>query len=82
VEKHGVPGRMIRALAVFLAVAVSDIMWTRYIIHASSGASFPAASYAAGIVVVGAFVTLAYVRDRIYIIPAVLGAFVGTYLSV
>jgi hypothetical protein len=73
---------MIRALAVFLAVAVSDWLWTKYIVTASTGLAFLAASYAAGIVVVGAFVTLAYVRDRIHIIPAVLGAFVGTYLSV
>jgi hypothetical protein len=75
-------GRMIRAIAVFLAVAVSDAMWTHYIIHASTGQSFAAASYAAGIVIASAFVTLAFVRDRIYIIPAVLGAFVGTFLSV
>jgi hypothetical protein len=51
-------------------------------VTASTGLALPAATYAAGIVVVSAFVTLAYVRDRIYIIPAVVGAWVGTYLSV
>lgn len=73
---------MRRALAVFLAVAMTDALWTHYIQAASDGHRFPAAAYSALIVLVGAFVTMQYVRDRIYIVPAVLGAFVGTYLSV
>jgi hypothetical protein len=36
----------------------------------------------AAIILTGAFVTLAYVQDRRYLLPAVLGAFAGTYLSV
>ena len=73
---------MKRAVAVFLAVALTDSLWTSWIRAASSGEPFWAALYSALIVLVGAYVTMAYVRDRIYILPAILGAFVGTYLSV
>lgn len=79
---NGVSGRMIRALAVFLAVAVADGLWTRWAVAAGAGQALPAALYSSAIVVVSAFVTLAYLRDRLYIIPAVLGAFLGTYYSV
>jgi hypothetical protein len=35
-----------------------------------------------GLICCGAFVTVAYVQDRWQLIPASVGAFVGTYLSV
>jgi hypothetical protein len=73
---------MIRALAVFLAVAVADGLWTRWAVAAGSGEALAAALYSSAIVVVSAFVTLAFVRDRLFILPAVLGAFIGTYFSV
>ena len=73
---------MKRGVAVFLAVALTDSLWTGWIRAASDGSALPAASYSALIVLVGAFVTCSYVKDRIYLIPAVLGAFVGTWLSV
>jgi hypothetical protein len=71
-----------RYIAVFFAVAFADWLWTRYIVTAAAGQALPAASYSAAIVVVGAFVTLSYVKDRRYLIPATIGAFVGTWLSV
>lgn len=73
---------MIRALAVFLAVAVTDALWTGWMRSASEGHAVHAAGYSALIVLAGAYVTCAYIKDRIYLIPAVLGAAIGTYLSV
>jgi hypothetical protein len=72
----------VKALGVFLAVALADGLWTLYIVAAAARLPLPAALYSTGIVLTGAFVTLAYVRDRWYLLPAALGAFAGTYLSV
>lgn len=71
-----------KALAVFLAVALADAAWSLYMLAVAAHRPFAAAGYSAGIVVMGAFVTVAYVKDRRYLLPAALGAFVGTYLSV
>ena len=71
-----------RHALVFGAVAIADAMWTRYTLAVSGHHAYEAAIYSALIVVVGGFVTLSYVKDRRYLLPAALGAFLGTYLSV
>lgn len=71
-----------RHVAVFLAVAVADWFWTKYTLAVSAGLALEAGGYSAAIVVVGGFVTLSYVKDRRYLLPAALGAFLGTALSV
>lgn len=71
-----------RAVAVFLAVAVADWLWSQWIASVGDKHAVMAGAYSAAIVLVGAYVTCSYMKDRVYLIPAVLGAFVGTYLSV
>jgi hypothetical protein len=71
-----------RAVAVFLSVAAADFLWSRWMLAVADGAPLAAGSYSAVIVLVSAFVTCSYMKDRIHLIPAVLGAFIGTYLSV
>lgn len=72
----------VRVGAVFLAVALADALWARWMLATSLGHAVLAGFYSAGLVLSGAFVTVAYIKDRRYLIPALLGAFVGTYLSV
>lgn len=69
-------------LGVFLAVALADALWTGWMRSVAAHAPLAAGAYSAAIILTGAYVTLAYVQDRRYLLPAALGAFAGTYLSV
>ncbi len=69
-------------LAVFLAVTVADAAWSYYIRAAAERRPLAAGTSAVAILVIGGFTTLAYVHDPRYLLPAGLGAFVGTYLTV
>jgi hypothetical protein len=72
----------VKWLAVFAAVAIADALWTAWMRAVAAGLPALAGLASAAIILTGAFVTLAYVQDRRYLLPAVLGAFAGTYLSV
>lgn len=65
---------------VFVAVAVSDALWTAYIRAVTMARPVKAACYSAALVGVGMLVTLTVVSDHMTLIPACAGAFVGTYL--
>ena len=67
-------------LAVFLAVALSDGLWTAYIRAVTMARPLRAAWYSAGLVGMGAVVTVSVVADHRTVLPAMAGAFVGTYL--
>lgn len=67
-------------LAVFLAVAISDGLWTGYIRAVTMARPLRAAVFSALLVAAGAVVTVSVVGDHLTVIPASLGAFVGTYL--
>jgi hypothetical protein len=69
-------------ILVFIATLLVDVAWTRYIAEAAAKKALPAASWSAAIVAFGAFNVVAYQTDRMLIIPAILGAFVGTYVAV
>jgi hypothetical protein len=69
-------------LLVFLAVAVSDALWARYITSVGSRDPVASATLSMGIVLVNALAVVVYVSNRWAVLAAGLGAFVGTYLSV
>jgi len=69
---------IIQFILVFLAVTLADILWTKYFLATSREQEHIAGLYSAGIILVGSFITRSYVHDGIMIIPAVLGAYVGT----
>ena len=71
-----------RWLLVFAVVALADVLWTKYILAASERRAGAAALYSTGIVLAAAYTTLAYVDDPRYLVPAALGAFLGTYWTV
>lgn len=73
---------MITALGVFLAVLVADWLWARYTIAAAARLQVPAAGFSALIVLAGGVTTVALTHSAWYLIPAALGAFVGTWLAV
>lgn len=71
-----------KSLAVCCAVALADGLWALWMGAVAAGHPVAAGLYSVGLICCGAFVTVAYVQDRWQLIPASVGAFVGTYLSV
>ena len=67
-------------LAVFISTATADFLWTIYITKVANKKKHAAATSSAGIVFVGAVAYLSYSEHWIYVIPAAIGAYVGTYL--
>jgi len=73
---------MRRALAVFASMAVADALWTAYISAASQHQALGAAAWSGLIVLLGGWLTVSYQRNAWYVVPAALGGFVGTYLTI
>jgi hypothetical protein len=69
-------------ILVFIAMALADVCWTYYFIKIEERKSVAAGIWGSAIYICGVFGVLSYTEDRTLIIPAVLGAFVGTYLTI
>lgn len=69
-------------LLVFVAMIVTDIVWAQYTHAVSSHNLRKAPPMAVAIIGIGAFVTTSYVENHWLIIPAAIGAYIGTFMSV
>lgn len=69
-------------VSVFLAVMIADVCWTFYFIKIEERKSIGAGLWGAGVYVCGAFAVIHYTTDKTMIIPAVLGAFIGTWATI
>lgn len=69
-------------LLIFLATMLSDIIWVFYIRRISDGKAVSAAIFSSLIVLLGGFVILGYVGNKWYLVPAAIGAFVGTIITI
>jgi hypothetical protein len=69
------------AVIAFTAMFVLDFVWARYTMYIQSEKKAAASMAATLIVMLNGTVVLAYVTDPWMLIPACLGAFLGTYLS-
>jgi len=72
----------IQFMLVFFAMAIADVCWTYYFIKIDERKSVAAGIWGSAIYVCGAFGVLSYTHDKTFIIPAILGSFLGTYLTV
>jgi hypothetical protein len=70
---------MITAVLVFLSVAALDFVWAHYTKAVNRSNPMMAGIYAAIIMLLGGTAAVGYVNDPWMLIPACLGAFVGTY---
>jgi len=70
------------SLMVFGATVLSDMLWAFYIRRTNEGKVFWAALFSAIIILSGGLVVVAYVDNNWYLIPAAVGAFVGTVISI
>ena len=69
-------------LLVFFGMMVVDICYTEYVKATADRQDLRASSWAAGIILSTGFVTTSYVANPWLLIPAVLGAFFGTWISI
>lgn len=72
----------IRGAIVFAALFVLDIVWARYTTAITERRRIVASSYSAAIIVLGAYATINYIDDPRMIVPAMLGAFCGTFVGI
>ena len=73
---------MILWIQVFLALVVIDILYAVYTKQVMKDKPAYSSLLAAGIYVINAIITINFVIDPWLLIPAGLGAFVGTYIGV
>ena len=66
---------------VFLCVVVIDIVYTLLVKSVQNDKPLAASSWASAITFLNAIAVVNYIEDNKMIIPAVLGAFVGTYIG-
>ena len=68
-------------IIVFLAMFVMDMVWTLYIRALAQGKIITAASLSALVYTISALSFVEIVKDTYLLIPAALGAFLGTYFT-
>lgn len=66
---------------VFLLMVALDFVWAMYTQRVVSGTPNQAACASVGIVIFSALLTLFYVTNPLFILPAALGAYVGTFVQ-
>lgn len=69
-------------ILVFVSTTLADVAWTKYTLAVAEKRATRAAGWSAAIVLFGAFNIVTYVGDHWALIPAALGAFVGTLWAV
>lgn len=67
---------------VFTITAIADVCWTMYFMSVADKKAFKAAIWGAAILICGGFSIISYTEDKSFLIAAILGGFVGTYLTV
>jgi len=73
---------LIDFILTFVAVAVLDFIWSKYISNIQKKNRLGASIAASIIYLMGSYVIVSYVNNNLLIISASLGAFVGTYISI
>jgi hypothetical protein len=69
-------------LLIFTVSAIVDICWTKYLIATADRQLWRATAWSGAIVASGGVVVVGYTADHWLLIPAVLGAMVGTWLTI
>lgn len=73
---------ILKYIFVFAAMSVTDYIWSEWMKAVSENKAIKAGLFSIGTVLAGSFVIISYIENSKYLIPACLGAFVGTYISV
>jgi hypothetical protein len=73
---------LLKGVVVFAATIVSDFVWAKYMASVAGGTPLVAANWSVLIIAIGAYLVVSYVDDKRLIVPACMGAWLGTYLAV
>lgn len=72
----------LQSVVVFVSMAAGDFAWTKYMLHAAAKNPHRAALWNAVIIAFGAISVVSYTSNHWLLIPAMLGAYVGTFVAV
>lgn len=68
--------------SVMLAMFLADVCWAYYFIKIDERRSVAAGIWAGLIYIFGAFTVSSYINDKTLIAAAIIGSFLGTYVTV
>ena len=68
-------------LLIFILTALLDFVWSRYSVANISGTAAAASHWALAITLLSGVITILFVHDPSMLVPACLGAWVGTYIA-
>lgn len=74
--------QIINFILVILSTMLADIAWTLYFIRVSERRSISSGIWSALIIVFSAFTTINFINNYYYIFAAMIGAFLGTTLTI
>ncbi len=69
-------------LAVLFATLVTDALWALYMLRVTEKKPHQSALYGSFIHILTAFTVISYTKNYWYLIPLVIGSYIGTYLVV
>lgn len=72
----------LQAIIAFLALFITDVCWAFYINKVKEGNAFHAAKWAVLLYSTSIVGTVSIVKDQWLLIPAIMGAFAGTFVAV
>lgn len=73
---------ILNMIFIFFVVLVADMLWVHYIDYVATYKPILAANFAVLVYGASSVAIIAYTSDAIYLIPAFVGAWIGTYVIV
>ena len=69
-------------ISVFIAITAIDALYALYTLRVTQKKAFQSATFGAIIHILTAFTVISYTQNYLYLIPLIIGSFVGTFLVV
>ncbi len=73
---------ILNMIFIFFVVLIADMLWVHYIDYVATYKPILAANFAVLVYGASSVAIIAYTSDAIYLIPAFVGAWIGTYVIV
>ena len=68
--------------AVLVSTILSDIVWAYYFIKVAQKRPHQASMFAILIALNSSFITISYIGNLYFLIPVIVGSYIGTYIAV
>ena len=73
---------VLKFILVMVAMIAADVCWTMYFIETEKRKSVQAGLWSMAILLFGSLVTMNYVEDHRLLTAAVIGSFIGVYITI